>query len=80
MEAQLREKDDIPMLVNRIKRQQDDFLHHLRESIPLQPEHVPLLFQSRHHVPLEFYYLYQDCWFLTPGAITTLEEFLIDES
>ena len=65
----------------------EEYLTHLRDTIPLTPAHAPKLLSGGGNTdsnddglaPMEFWYLYQDCFFLTPGLNNVLHEFLPEE-
>lgn len=89
---------EITQIINAMKKWgYGGYLIHLRDSIPLSPEHAPLLLRqglqsssnsgdalpvvdlNRLNPPVEFWYLYQDCFFLTPGANDVLHDFVPEE-
>lgn len=53
-------------------------LIHLRDTIPFSPLHAPKL-ASSDKVPEEIWYLYQDCFFTTPGVNNILHEFIPED-
>ena len=65
------------------RHDQHEFLSHLRDTIPLKPEHAPTLFSLAVHnaparAPPELWMIYQDCFFEN-GLIEYLPEFEMEE-
>eukprot|EP00934_Nitzschia_sp_Nitz4_P005349 Nitzschia sp. Nitz4//scaffold89_size161592//48550//49452//NITZ4_002370-RA/size161592-processed-gene-0.9-mRNA-1//1//CDS//3329559592//5339//frame0 len=60
-------------------------LVHLRDTVPFLPAHAPELvrpfpsYNTATAVPTEFWYMYQDSFFLTPGLNDVLHHFVPDQ-
>lgn len=72
-------KQQITLLLDSLKSHNHiQALIHLRDTIPFSPHHAPQL-ALPDKVPEEIWYLYQDCFFTTPGVNNILHDFLPED-